>query len=161
LEGEVSEAKGGWQAYPDANDHHAKIPPTRPGRVIRLGAVCDLRPRDLDDAGSQRFSVSEFATLQDGRRVILHEERGFTVGLRSTGETDPGALVNYETADSVTRNVLNVVLPDDEDSEEDHPWEWLAELARTRGLDVTSEGLRGLPYEVVLTDRVTRWLRPT
>jgi hypothetical protein len=50
------------------------------------------------------------------------------------------------------------VLPDDDDCEDAHPWEWLAELARARGLDVTSEDLRLLPYEVVLDDSVTRWL---
>jgi hypothetical protein len=31
-------------------------------------------------------------------------------------------------------------------------------LARARGLEVTAEDLQGLPYEVILTDRVTRWL---
>jgi hypothetical protein len=51
---------------------------------------------------------------------------------------------------------LNVVLPDDDDSEEDHPWEWLAELARERGLSVAAEHLRNLPYRVELTDRVLR-----
>lgn len=56
---------------------------------------------------------------------------------------------------TVTQEVMNVVLPDDDDGE-DHPWEWLAELARGRGLRVTGHDLRGLPYEVELTDRVLR-----
>jgi hypothetical protein len=57
--------------------------------------------------------------------------------------------------------VLNVVLPDDDESEDDHPWSWLAELAQARGLDLTAEDLQALPYEVILTDRVIRWLSPS
>jgi hypothetical protein len=58
--------------------------------------------------------------------------------------------------------VLNVVLPDDDEEAavEAHPWEWLAGLARARGLKVTAEDLRELTYEVVFTDNVTRWLAP-
>ncbi|WP_207782225.1 hypothetical protein [Phytoactinopolyspora limicola] len=63
-----------------------------------------------------------------------------------------------ETPESITRDVLNTVLPDDDDTGEDHPWEWLAELARGRGLMVTAGDLRGLPYEVELTDRVLELL---
>lgn len=148
---------GGWHAHPDAVDYHASLPPVEPGRVVGLGAICDLGPQRVDDARSQGFSVSEFVTLEDGRRVILHEGRGFTIGGRSSGESRARDIRWHETRDSITRDVLNVVLPDD-DCAEDHPWSWLAELARARGLDVTADDLRGLPYEVVLTDEVTRWL---
>jgi hypothetical protein len=120
-------------------------------RTIGLGALCDLRP-PFDDGRRQSFSVSEFALLDDGRRVILHDDRGFTLGSPSGGVGD------FESAQSITRDVLNVVLPDDDDSGEEHPWSWLAELARARGLYVTAEDLRVLPYEVVLTDGVIRWL---
>ena len=41
---------------------------------------------------------------------------------------------------------------------EDHPWSWLADLARARGLNATTENLRGLPYEVHFTEKVQRWL---
>ena len=61
-------------------------------------------------------------------------------------------------AEDLVSDVLNVVLPDDDDSGEPHPWEWLAGLGRARGLDVTADGLRALPYEVVLGDDVRRWL---
>jgi hypothetical protein len=105
--------------------------------------------------------VSEFAALHDGRRVILHEDRGFTIGWTSVGGSGPGGLPIRETRDDIVQSVLHVVLPDDDECAEGHPWAWLAELARARGLDVTADDLRGLPYEVVLTDRVTRWLRPT
>src|SRR4051812_18045130 len=83
---DVSGGKPGWRAYPGAKVR-ANLPPVEPGRVVGLGAICDLDPRTPDKARSQSFSVSEFATLEDGRRVILHEDRGFTIGLGSPRET--------------------------------------------------------------------------
>jgi hypothetical protein len=119
--------------------------------VVGLGALCDLHPRHVDQAGDQHFLIGEFVTMEDGRRVTLHDERGLAVGVRSTGGPVPTAY--HVTLESLTRDVLNVVLPDDE-SGEGHPWEWLAELAQARGLDVTANDLRHLPYEVVFTDEV-------
>ena len=151
--------EGGWHAHPAAGDD-ANPGPVEPGRVVGVGAICDLRPQRSDEARSQSFSVSEFVALEDGRRVILHDDRGFTIGWRSSGEPASGDIPGHETLESMTRNVLNVVLPDDDESGEEHPWSWLADLARARGLDVTAEDLRGLPYEVVFTDEVRRWLGP-
>jgi hypothetical protein len=157
----VSGAKGGWGLHPDSKNVRAeRLPPVKPGRVVGLGAICDLGPQPPDDARSQSFSVSEFVTLEDGRRVILHEDRGFTIGLRSTGKSDPGDLREHETLESLTRDVLNTVLPDDDVPAEAHPWSWLADLARARGLNVTADDLRSLPYEVTFTDEVRRWLAP-
>ena len=154
----MSGVEGGWHAHPDAIDNRANRLPVEPGRVVGLGAICDLRPQRPDEARSQSFSVSEFVTLEDGRRVTLHEDRGFTIGWRS-GESS-GDIRGHETLESMTRDVLNVVLPDDDECAEDHPWSWLADLARARGLNVTAEDLRGLPYEVIFTDKVRRWLAP-
>jgi hypothetical protein len=156
----MSGVEGGWHAHPDAIDDHANLLPVEPGRVVGLGAICDLRPQRFDDARSQSFSVSEFVTLEDGQRVILHDDRGFTIGWRSSGESGSGDIRAHETLENMTRSVLNVVLPDDDKCAEDHPWSWLADLARARGLNVTAEDLRGLPYEVVFTDKVRRLLAP-
>jgi hypothetical protein len=152
--------EGGWRPYPGAM-HPRQLPPVEPGHVVGIGAICDLTTPLVADARSQSFSVSEFVALKDGRRVILHEDRGFTIGLgSSSGRYDD--LRAHETPNSITQTVLAVVLPDDDESAaaEDHPWSWLAELARARGLNVTAEDLRGLTYEVILTDKVTRWLSP-
>jgi hypothetical protein len=63
------------------------------------------------------INVHEFAVLDDGRRLALHQDRGF-----STSAT-------YMTAEHAERSVLTTVLPDDaEVTDEDHPWEWLASL---------------------------------
>jgi hypothetical protein len=153
--------KPGWRAHPDATDRRAvPLPRVKPGRVVGLGAICDLGPQRPDDARSQSFSVSEFVTLEDGRRVILHEDRGFTTALRSTGTPDPGDLRDHTTLEDMTRDVLNVVLPDDDEPAEDHPYSWLADLAQARGLNVTADDLRSLSYEVTFTDEVRQWLAP-
>ena len=161
--------EGAWSRYPGkADDDH-------PGRtyvgddgevlvfdsttaVVGLGAICGLHGADHDDHGrsggrSGRFWVSEFARLTDGRRVILHEERGFTVG--APIGPGVGGPTRAGLRKRIVDTVLAIVLPDPEDGEA-HPWEWLAALARARGLEVTADDLRGRPYEVVLTDGLTR-----
>ena len=155
----MSGVRRGWQAYPGAR-RPTRLPRVKPGRVVGLGALCDLGPRQPDDARDRSFSVSEFVTLEDGRRVILHEDRGFTLGVRSTVEPGPRDAREHLTLERLTRDVLTVVLPDDDESAEEHPWSWLAGLARARGLTVTADDLRGLPYEVVFTDALRRWLAP-
>ncbi len=148
----------GWGIPPDAIDNRADLSPVTPGRVVGVGAICALRPQRFNDRRSQSFSVSEFVMLDDGRRVILHEDRGFTIGLRSSGGSGSGELHEHETLESLTRSVLTVVRPDDDRCDEDHPWSWLASLARARGLNVTAEDLRGLPYQVIFTETVRQWL---
>lgn len=96
--------------------------------------------------------MSEFAQLDSGERVILHRDRGFTI------RSNEGEVRALESAASITATVLNVVLPDDDEVMERHPWTWLAELALTQGLDVAAEQLERLPYEVVLTSKVQEWL---
>ena len=157
----MSGVKGRWHAHPDAMNVRAnRLPPVKPGRVVGLGAMCDLAPRRSDEGRSQSFSVSEFVTLEDGRRVILHEDRGFTLGSGSSGQSGSADIRRNLTLEILSRQVLNVVLPDDDAPAEDHPWSWLADLARARGLNVSADELRSLAYEVIFTDKVRRWLAP-
>lgn len=158
----MSGAEGDWQPYPGATNvgGAGRHLPVNPGRVVGLGAICDLGPQRSDGSSDQSFAVSEFVTLEDGRRVILHDDRGFTLGWRSSTEPGSGDIWEHETLESLTRDVLNVVLPDDDECADDHPWSWLADLARARGLTVTPEELRGLRYEVIITDDVRRSLAP-
>lgn len=120
-------------------------------RVVGLGAICDLGAHALDDPREHNFDVSEFALLENGDRFILHSERGWG------GRASSGSIWEGETVEEIMRTVLNVVLPDPENGD-DHPWEWLAEVARAQGIDVTADQLRHVPYEVVLTERVLRQL---
>jgi hypothetical protein len=124
----------------------------RMSQVLRVGAHCVLGPSRSGDVRAQSFRVSEFVVLANGRRAQLHDDRGFTLGA-------PGGSVKEGlTPDQVIESVLVAVLPDDDDSGQDHPWSWLADLARARGLTITADQLAVLPYEVVLDDSVTGWL---
>jgi hypothetical protein len=122
-------------------------------RVVGLGAICDL-VASLDNGRTKRFSVREFAELDDGTQVILHDQRGFTIGWVGphADEADRTGTVPESMA-ALENHVLNVVLPDEDDGEE-HPWAWLAQLAREQGLEVRAEDLQALPYRVVFTPAV-------
>ena len=156
----MSGVEGGWQPYPGAPDGEAafRLPPVEPGRIVGLGAICDLGP-PYAGPRDQGFKVSEFVMLEDGRRVLLHDGgRGGAIGVRSTGEPNPPDVRWKLTLEQLTNDTLLVVLPDDDDDPEPHPWSWLSDLARSRGLDVTAEDLRALRYEVVFSDELRRWL---
>jgi hypothetical protein len=99
--------------------------------------------------------------LEDGRRVILHDERGFTLGRRSSGEPGSSDAQGRETLESLTRDVLNVVLPDDDAVRGGTPLVVAGRPRSVRGLHVTAEDLRGLPYEVIFAENVRRWLSLT
>ena len=122
-------------------------------RVVGLGAICDLdvSPHAINDKRHHSFTVCEFALLDNRERVTLHSERGYF------GHASSGSIWAAMTVEEITRDVLNVVLPDPEDGEE-HPWEWLAELAQAHGIDVNADDLRQVPYEVVLTERLLQRL---
>lgn len=127
-------------------------------RVVALGAFCDLA--STGDTGPKRISidVSEFAVLQNGERVSLHNEKGFSGWLLGHGATVEDADIwGLETVETITRDVLTVVLPDEGDNApegDDHPYEWLAELLLAHGIDESADQLRLLPYEVILSERV-------
>lgn len=152
-----SDAQGGWAPHPDGGQPSEGLGPVPAGRIVGLGALCELAPNPRLDQKAQSFHVSEFLLMDDGRRVTLHRERGLTLsGARTVGVPGSTAPRVGLTPENLIAQVLNVVLPDDGD--EPHPWEWLAGLAGTRGLEATADDLRGLPYEVILADDVQRWL---
>lgn len=140
-------------------------------RVVALGGVCDLVPPEESTARpvGLSFSVSEFAVLADGRRLTLHAHRGWTqVPIRSVphGEPRPDAwdepvdLWMFTNREAVVQDTLNVVLPDDDDDPDDHPYEWLAGLLAEQGVSVSPDELRGLPYTVELSRRLEDRLQP-
>ena len=123
--------------------------PQRGGVVVRLVGVAVVGLgawSELARKGQQGMDIDvhEFAVLDDGRRLMLHQERGF-----STSAT-------RMTADHAERSVLMTVLPDDaEVTGEDHPWEWLASLIRAHGVAGTPEQLKTVPYVVELGPRLS------
>lgn len=132
--------------------------------VIRLGAWCDYstvaeRRTELEAMGfppaeveeslerlrrQVSINVSEFAVLADGRRLTLHEgQRGYS-----------GGSWRRLTLEGVKADVLTTVLPDDDDTGEEPPWEWLAELLSSHGIAVSTDRLRTVPYVVEFSDRL-------
>ena len=136
------------------------MPATDPP-VVALGAWCDLADGDGTAGGSDRqlsFRVAEFAVLSDGRRLTLHEERGFDTRVAGTADApvDPWRQLSLE---QLERDVRTTVLGDDPESTgEEHPWEWLAELLRAHGVATTPGELRGLPYDVVFSPGIRQRL---
>lgn len=99
------------------------------------------------------FRVEEFATLSDGHRLLLANDRGW--GGTMSGGRVPDGMWAYLTIEDIERTALNVVLPDDaEETGEEHPWTLLAERIRTLGVETTPDELRHLPYDVVLSQRL-------
>jgi hypothetical protein len=112
--------------------------------VVGLGARAGLADKDQ---GGMNIDVHEFAVVDDGRRLVLHQDRGF-----STSAT-------HLTAGHAKQSVLTTVLPDDaEITGEDHLWEWLASLIRSQGVAVTPEQLKAVPYVVEFGPRLSALL---
>ncbi len=139
-----------------------------------MGAWCDTdEPRDglagsswsseqSLGASSQtlHFRVEEFATLSDGRRLTLTNDRGWS-SKRSGGGVATNAWVGL-TVEEVESTVRNVVLPDDaEETGELYSWTRLVERLRALGVETTLEDLRRLPYNVILSRRLRARLSAT
>jgi hypothetical protein len=112
--------------------------------VVGLGARAEL---DRSDRPGLNVSVTEFADLADGRRLLLHQERGF-----STSAT-------HMSAEHARQDVLTTVLGDDaEITGEEHPWDWLASLISRHGVAATAEQLKAVPYVIEFGPRLSAQL---
>ena len=72
----------------------------------------------------------------------------------SRGDPQPSDQWRYLTLEHLERDVRTTVLPDDDDTQDEHPWEWLAELLHVHGVEATAEELRLVPYDVVFSERL-------
>ncbi|HEX6351494.1 hypothetical protein [Actinophytocola sp.] len=142
---------GAWCDYVTEDEYRAELGHSS-ARVDQPEPVPGLMDaRFLDEAVAQfrrgaSFRVHEFADLADGRRLTLHTDRGFSL----SGAVDIWASLTLATLEA---DVRTTVLPD-EDTGEEHPWEWLSELLHARGVDVSPEQLPELPYEVEFSERL-------
>lgn len=163
----------GWFPYNPRGDPNAHDL-TRSGgsgRVVGIGAICDFAAGEPEPESSQRqsFSIQEFVELEDGHRVVVDHRGWTTSSVRALVELENGQRMVLEnvvpirtgwTPNSIRQQVLNVVLPDDdaEASKEAHPWSHLAQQANAQGIEVTADELKTLHYDVILTQRLVRWL---
>jgi hypothetical protein len=121
-----------------------------PSQVVRLGAWCDIEAEDDTTLGIS-FRVEEVAVLGDGRRIRLHADRRFSTWLHAAKGQAP--VDRWQHLTHLERSVRTTVLPDGaEDTGEEHPWEWLFQLLRARGVEASIEELRALPYDVEFSD---------
>lgn len=121
-------------------------------RLVRDGWPADAVENLLEDLKQGlSFDVHEFADLADGRRLTLRDDRGFTT---SSGGPAPSDQWRHLTLGHLERDVLTTVPPDDDDTQEQHPWGVLARLLHLQGVEATAEELRVLPCRVEFSERL-------
>jgi hypothetical protein len=126
-------------------------------RVVRIVTLADVR----EDAGPHAISVSarHEAVLEDGRRLLLLDDRGWTSTLGGAGasELDIWALTSEHEIAETTRVVVGPDEPfggrSQADMEADH-WNALAAKLRAQGVTVGGSELMQLPHDVVLSNQL-------
>jgi hypothetical protein len=114
------------------------------------------------DVDPRRISVSarHEAVLEDGSRLLLLDDRGWTAELRGAGADAIDDLWAVTSERDIVETARVVVGPDEpfkgrsqDDMETDH-WNALAEILRAQDVVVEAAELRQLPHEVELSDRL-------
>jgi hypothetical protein len=127
-------------------------------RVVRLVTLADAG----EDVDAHTISVSarHEAVLEDGSRVLLLDDRGWTESLRGPGADAIDDLWAVTPEHDIVETTRVVVGPDEpyggrtqEDMETGH-WNTLAENLHAHGVVVDASELRQLPHDVVLSDRL-------
>ena len=126
--------------------------------VVRLVTIADVR----EDVDARRISVSarHEAVMEDGSRLLLLDDRGWTEELRGAGANEVDDLWALTPERDIVETARMVVGPDEPDGgrtqndmEAGH-WNALAETLRAHGVVVDAGELRQLPHDVVLSDRL-------
>jgi hypothetical protein len=131
--------------------------------VARLLTLVDLRDNDLE--GQMSFSARHEAVLEDGRHLLLLDDRGWSSSFpRTTADSDSArdvpdfwATTSREEIEETTRFVVGPDEPfgerSQEDMERDH-WAYLAGILRQQGVAADADGLKDLPHDIVLSERL-------
>jgi hypothetical protein len=131
--------------------------------VARLVTLVDLRDNDL--GGQMSFSARHEAVLEDGRHLLLLDDRGWSSSFpRTTADSDSArdvpdfwATTSREEIEETTRFVVGPDEPfgerSQEDMERDH-WAYLAGILRQQGVAADADGLKDLPHDIVLSERL-------
>jgi hypothetical protein len=126
--------------------------------VSRLVTIADLR--ESPDPREMSVALRHEAVLDDGSRVILLDDRGWTSGLRGAGVDEETDAWRFASEREIEETARAVVGPDEPfgdctraDMERDH-WHWLAYTLGSEGVAVDADELRRLPHDVVLSERL-------
>lgn len=122
-------------------------------RAISLVTIADL---DYNSSDKNRVSVSARLSLllESGNSLLLLDDRGFSTTQRWS----------EATVDEIKADALSVVGPDEalEDQSDDEAaeeyWEYLSEILEQQDFDIEPAGLRELPHEVRLSQRLIKRL---
>src|SRR5207248_7576395 len=127
-------------------------------RVVRLVTLADVG--EEADARSLSVSARHEAVLEDGRRILLLGDRGWSETIRGAGADAVSDIWAVTPEDEIAETARVVVGPDEAfggrsqgDMETDH-WNALAETLRTHGVATDGGELSRLPHDVVLSDRL-------
>ena len=130
--------------------------------VVRIVTLTDIQ--EHPDARTISVSARQEAVLDDGGRLLLLDDRGWSSSLRGAGadELDIWAGMSEHEIAETTRVVVGPDEPfggrSQADMETDH-WNALAEKLRAQGVAVDGSELMQLPHDVVLSDRLLAFLR--
>jgi hypothetical protein len=120
--------------------------------VARLVTFVDVRD-DVTDVRRMSVSARHEALLENGRRVLLLDDRGWS-------ESGPPNIWTWISVEDIVKTARDVVGPDEpfggrsyEDMEADH-WVQLTEVLRKHGIVADALELKWLPHEVVLSERL-------
>jgi hypothetical protein len=125
-------------------------------RAVRLLTSADL----VHSPEPHHFSVSarHEAVLDDGRRLLLLDDRGWSQTLHGQGANEIADGAALMTERDIAETARVVVGPDEPfggrsqgDMESDH-WNELVERLRVQGILVEADELKRLPHVVVLSE---------
>lgn len=115
--------------------------------MTRLVTLADV---DGPDTGQVSVSARHEAELDDGRRVLLLDDRGW-------GSTQAWPTATPEDIRATTRMVVGPDEPFGDRSQADMEtdnWIFLRQVLHRHGVAVDVDVLRGLPHDVVLSARL-------
>ena len=73
---------------------------------------------------------------------------------RQTSDAAAGHTDDAVALERLEADVRSTVLPDNDDTQDKHDWEWLAECLRNSGVQVSPHDHQGLPYDVAFSERL-------
>jgi hypothetical protein len=127
----------------------------------RLVSVVEPRD-DMRSPRQQSFGVVLYAELDDGRRLVLLDDRGWGGSMHSTDPDAPVDIWAHTEIAGLEETARTVVGPDEPPAgrthEEEAALHWTALARRLNVEDVDGPTLRQAPHDVELSDALRRRL---